>query len=1001
MMVEMTSIPPHILRVFLSSTAVDLTDHRAKVREAILRLGYLPDAMETFVATDNLPTAECRARAAAADAVVVLVAHRYGFVPSVDKGGDGERSMTWLEVDAARDAGKPVLAFLVDPTAAWAQAKEQDRLVDALDEQVVEIAASVRRLREFRSYLASTCIFNTFTTADDLATKVATALAAIPPPQRDGSHFPGAAGRWQPMLIHPLQPARYFHGREALVTELSAWVKAIYVDDHVVSLVAAGGTGKTALASRVLAQMDEGLLGGVLVWSFYEDPRTEEFLRSACEYFSGEADTPVGGRLDRLQRALTCDDPHLLVLDGLERVQAEGRDGQTLGTLDDPQLKRLLRFLASGVSGARALTTSRFPLSDLEGWSGAGHHTVVLEDLDRSAACAVLREWGVRGGDSLLGVLAEQVHCHALTVAVLGSFIGNICHGDPSKAPEFDCGAAAATDIKARKLAQVLNDYAQALDPTERALLARLAAFPRGVSTGLLSYLIDAGGRVAGALAGLDEAQLRRLLARLRDLGLVFAYRTGNETAYTAHPFLREYFERLLDVPPRDIHEVVRARLAPRLVADPRQLPTDPLLLASYESLIEHTRLAGRTQDALDLYWFGMGGYKHLSKWLGENERGLRIVTGFARNGDVANTAPDLPARERASLLDNWGLYAKNLGEFPTSRRAFGLALEIWRQQGDAGNCSAILQDLTDLELLAGRLGVAREMAEQALGYALEVGDTAQQTPSHAYLATVLALLGRVEEASEHFAAAGRAQAKWLKLLHRVQAVKLDTATVAYGHDTLLYSVPGVQQAEHHLMCGHIGTAEFQLQVTRGWSQEERSVRTAAMCDTLLGRIALLTNNLDAAAGYLAAARAFGARAGVMEIEIRSTILAAELALQRRCLTEGLAEARAGLRLTDDFGFGRYSIDLRLITGQICLELGNVGEAITLLRQALARSTAPECGYAWGEADALHFIGLAHAARGETATARDHLAAAAMSRQRLEHPGLAETRAALATLPTL
>ena len=48
--------------------------------------------------------------------------------------------------------------------------------------------------------------------------------------------------------------------------------------DRVVSLVAMGGTGKTALAERVLSDLGDQPAAGLLCWSFYEDPRTEAFL---------------------------------------------------------------------------------------------------------------------------------------------------------------------------------------------------------------------------------------------------------------------------------------------------------------------------------------------------------------------------------------------------------------------------------------------------------------------------------------------------------------------------------------------------------------------------------------------------------------------------------------------------------------------------------------------------------------------------------------------------
>jgi hypothetical protein len=119
---------PRVLRVFLSSTAIDLTACREKVRDAVLQLEQLPVGMETFTALPTTPAADCQRKAAEADVVVVLVAYRYGYVPSRELGGDGAHSITWLEVLAAKKAGKAVYVFLIDPKAAWTQPKESDLL---------------------------------------------------------------------------------------------------------------------------------------------------------------------------------------------------------------------------------------------------------------------------------------------------------------------------------------------------------------------------------------------------------------------------------------------------------------------------------------------------------------------------------------------------------------------------------------------------------------------------------------------------------------------------------------------------------------------------------------------------------------------------------------------------------------------------------------------------------------------------------------------------------
>ncbi len=56
-----------VLRIFISSTAVDLRDYRDKVRDAVLRLENLPIAMETFSASGQ-PANERPASASATDA---------------------------------------------------------------------------------------------------------------------------------------------------------------------------------------------------------------------------------------------------------------------------------------------------------------------------------------------------------------------------------------------------------------------------------------------------------------------------------------------------------------------------------------------------------------------------------------------------------------------------------------------------------------------------------------------------------------------------------------------------------------------------------------------------------------------------------------------------------------------------------------------------------------------------------------------------------------------
>lgn len=170
-------MPREVFDIFLSSTSRDLVDYRAKVTEGIERLGQTTVRMETFGAKPQKPLDACRDEVQGCDALVVVVGHRYGWVPGEDNGGDGAKSITWWEVQWALDEGKPVYAFVVDDEAPWSGEREQDRMADArTDEEFIAIGKAVQQLKAFRSFLGDTTTWAEFTSPDDLALKVATSL---------------------------------------------------------------------------------------------------------------------------------------------------------------------------------------------------------------------------------------------------------------------------------------------------------------------------------------------------------------------------------------------------------------------------------------------------------------------------------------------------------------------------------------------------------------------------------------------------------------------------------------------------------------------------------------------------------------------------------------------------------------------------------------------------------------------------------------------------------
>jgi tetratricopeptide (TPR) repeat protein len=954
------------MKVFLSSTAQDLVAYRQVADDTILRLSQESIVMERFGPLPGEPVAECERKARESDVVVCIVAHRYGFVPEEGKG-----SITRREVEAAKSAGKNVLVWIVADDHPWTEKKEQDLLTDptvlADPARVVEVAAGVEALLEFKNWLRQNVVCETFTTPDDLGRKIAVALGVYIRKEAEPATI--APVRAEVRIVHALQPAPHFRGREALLNELAAWVTDLASPDRVWSLVAAGGTGKTAVVERIVAGMEPGE-ASVLVWSFYERPDADAFLRECNQLFLGEDEGLAGGRLERLERGLRDGRPHLIVLDGLERVQEDGGGGRVRGELSDQTLKLLLRALAAGLGRARALVTSRYPLVDLQDWTNRGYRDTRLDDLSPEAAVGLLRGWGVSGDEAALRAAAEQVGHHALSVAVLGSYLHFFAGGRIEALEDFDLDAATGDDPRAAKLARVLAYYAQRLPTDERELLARLSVFPRGVTLELLGVVVDAGGEVAGVLLN-ARPRLVALLRNLRERGLVFRYRSDAGVTWTAHPFLRERFRELLDCPAEQVFAAVAESLSTGLEKSPNANPREPAVLDRYERLIEATRLAGREQEAFELFHNGLGGYVHLTR-LGEYERGYRILAAFSRTGlpeDLATTiTPDL----RAVLFSSLALIAIRLG-----RLAEAQAIQQfdggWESLGRPDARWRVLHNSSEVAFDQGRLADSRALAAEALALAKVTGHSSQEVFPLAIRAGAAHALGDIAAAGADFAAAVKQK----------------------GGPLVTHS--GLRHARHLLDLGDVAggraIADYGLNAARryGWNQE------LAWFHALLARLELVEGGDPSA--HLDAMRDWTSRTGEMELIIEAHLLAARHQLFSGDLQAALAEADAGLLHATSCGYGLLRIELLVALARIWLAWPDPPQAIQAAREALDLAADPDCGYAWGEADAAQAWGEAFFSNREFALARRAFDRALEVQRRIEHPGISETQSWLDRLP--
>jgi hypothetical protein len=157
------------VKVYISSTYQDLIEHRAAVDRTLRRMGHDVIGMEQYVAEGSKPVTRCKADVRASDAYVIIVGWRHGYVPDKTATPLDTRSITEIELDEAKSAGKPILAFLLDPEAPWPLNR-----VDAMGSDP-GAGASVANLR---TSLGSDYLAGVFRSPDDLASQVAAAVSA-------------------------------------------------------------------------------------------------------------------------------------------------------------------------------------------------------------------------------------------------------------------------------------------------------------------------------------------------------------------------------------------------------------------------------------------------------------------------------------------------------------------------------------------------------------------------------------------------------------------------------------------------------------------------------------------------------------------------------------------------------------------------------------------------------------------------------------------------------
>jgi len=158
------------LRVFISSTSIDLVEYREAVIKTILSLDMMPVAMEFFNASTDNPAQLYYEKVQGVDIFVGIYARRYGFVPTPDGlytgriPPDDKKSMTELEYNWANERNIPILCFILNEDVDW-------------ELEHTDTGDRASRLNIFKEGIGENHTFKKFMDKGQLTTSLATALA--------------------------------------------------------------------------------------------------------------------------------------------------------------------------------------------------------------------------------------------------------------------------------------------------------------------------------------------------------------------------------------------------------------------------------------------------------------------------------------------------------------------------------------------------------------------------------------------------------------------------------------------------------------------------------------------------------------------------------------------------------------------------------------------------------------------------------------------------------
>ena len=550
-------------------------------------------------------------------------------------------------------------------------------------------------------------------------------------------------------------------GRESekvlLTTE---WTKR--KNRNIVALIAEGGTGKSFLVSRWLAELknEEPLpyagARRIFTWSFYSQgskgqiTSSEGFFSDLLRCFGEDPDS-----YDSLAKAdkaleLVCKEQMILVLDGVEPLQ--NPPGHTdAGRFHDRVMGDFVNWLAGQHWPGLAIVTSRQRLAELAADEGIAVRHVDVQTLKPEDGAKLLSSLGVTGSADEMKEASKEMGGHAFGLVLLGRYLIDVTgDGDIHKRDQVKLLYARLEGAKkAEAMLQAYADWFGA-ESAETATLHLLGLFDRPAPKAALEKLV-AEPVITGlsdAFFEADAPPLTMLLNRLEKLKLITR---PDEKTVDGHPLVRGHFGAQLEKNSPEAWKQAHARLFDyfRGIPNDDQPDGEAGLMPLYQSL-PHGVAADRAQEALDEVYFRR--INRSSQFYGMHQLGLystelAALAAFFPGGWQQKPLRELRKSHQGFLLNLAGFALRALGRLQEAQGPFARVVDLDIEIENHRCAASDSNNLSELLHVRGELQDALERVNDTVNFIDRTENKIWQAVYRANRANELAMQGNLQEA--------------------------------------------------------------------------------------------------------------------------------------------------------------------------------------------------------------------------------------------------------------